>query len=607
MRNGLLLKWALNHRKAWLAGFALLLLVLGLGGLGSLSASWAASTTQITALDIDNGNGLMIRANQSLETYAPFSTLKLLNPARLLVDFPNAELGKGIPDALVLKPLESQKTGIIKIDIKETKGLFYRSVRLTLYTRSPEDLNRLSVQFAGNNARIAPNTLSDLPPPPTASAPKAPTPNGNSYPVTAPPVSIIHKVSYQQQALWLETTANTPPLRLSQRFTLKGPSRLVLDFSPAVLGEKSLQSTMAVSDEPGTRQIRLGQFEDATVRLVIETDHPERFTVNQAVEAPNRVSISSVSGTNTQQLPAKTNLTTLQSIGLDMVQGVTQLRLNTQNPLVHRWFRDGNTLIIQLLNVAAEPGQVSFDQARFPHVKSMAVKALGVGQPNSQFVVTLANPDAFEFRSESEKGGKGFVLLMHPIELTQRPTLPSTRPSGKFKVVVDAGHGGKDGGATRENVQEKDLNLSVALKLRDALVARGVEVVMTRQTDEFLSLQRITEISNAQAPDAFVSIHHNSSTNPELNGIETYFYHDRSRPLADAVHTAMVSTQQRPDRGVRRARFYVINHTPYPAILCEIGYVSNTAERNQVARPTTQQSAATAIAEGVIRYLNTKR
>ena len=156
-------------------------------------------------------------------------------------------------------------------------------------------------------------------------------------------------------------------------------------------------------------------------------------------------------------------------------------------------------------------------------------------------------------------------------------------------------------------MQEKDLNLAIALRLRDALTARGVEVITTRNTDEFLTLQRITEISNAQAPDAFVSVHHNSSTNPAINGIETYFYHDRSRPLADAVHASMVANQDRPDRSVRRARFYVINHTPYPAILCEVGYVSNAAERNQLTKPATQQAAANAIAEGVIRYLNSRK
>ena len=594
----------------------------------------AAVSTVVESVQVDAQGGLVIRANQSLEAYAPFATLKLLNPARLVVDLPNAELKNGIPETLPLTVDQQKKLGVDKVEIKESKGLFYHSVRLTLYAAPFEALNRLSVQFAGSTARVAqgdtplippaapsPTIASKRGPPPApvkidkklkekkdAASPvpaSAPTPAvSESKPPASQPIpqqagaAIITKVAYRQQALWLDTAANGHSLRLSQRFVLKAPSRLVVDFSPATLADKSLQSTMAIADDPGTSQLRIGQFEDATVRVVIETEHPERFAIEQKGQQV-RIGVDN---------SAASQITTgIQSIGLDLVQGVTQLRLNTQGPLTHRWVKDGNAVVIQLLNVAAEPGQVSFDTKRFPHVQSMAVRPLVAGQPNSQFVLILDNADAFQIRSDSQNGGKTLLLSLTPSELLQPKVSVPVRASGKYRVVVDAGHGGKDGGASRDGVQEKDLNLAIALRLRDALTARGVDVVMTRTTDEFLTLQRITEISNAQAPDAFVSVHHNSSTNPAINGIETYFYHDRSRPLADAVHASMVANQDRPDRSVRRARFYVINHTPYPAILCEVGYVSNTAERNVLTKPATQQAAATAIAEGLIKYLNSRK
>ncbi|MDH4380075.1 MAG: N-acetylmuramoyl-L-alanine amidase [Vampirovibrionales bacterium] len=604
----------------------------------------AAISTMVESVQMDAQGGLVIRANQSLEAYAPFATLRLLNPTRLVVDLPNAELKAGGIPGVVLSAEQRKKLGVEKIEIKESKGLFYRSVRLTIVAANIEALSRLTVQFAGATARVvseepsavasqsSPVKASKRGPPqvPVKISGKAspstkdkkeglspvptipPTPMEPAKPVLSNSVSqaipqqvgatLITKVGYRQQALWLESAPGSQPLRLSQRFVLKSPSRLVVDFSPATLADKSLQGTTSVSDEPGTSQIRVGQFEDATVRVVIETEHPERF----AIEQKGQQARISADTTNPNSQNNTGNTTGIQSIGLDLVQGVTQLRLNTQGPLVHRWVKDGNAVVIQLLNVAAEPGQVSFDAKRFPHVQSMAVRPLVAGQPNSQFVLLLENADAFQIRSDSQNGGKTLLLSLTPNELTQKAS-PPVRGSGKYRVVVDAGHGGKDGGATRDGVQEKDLNLAIALRLRDALVSRGVDVVTTRSTDEFLTLQRITEISNAQAPDAFVSVHHNSSTNPAINGIETYFYHDRSRPLADAVHASMVNSQERPDRSVRRARFYVINHTPYPAILCEVGYVSNTAERNQLTKTSNQQAAANAIAEGVIKYLNSRK
>ena len=91
-------------------------------------------------------------------------------------------------------------------------------------------------------------------------------------------------------------------------------------------------------------------------------------------------------------------------------------------------------------------------------------------------------------------------------------------------IVVDAGHGYQDGGASANNLQEKELTLAIALKLRDNLKAAGATVIMTRSTDKYLTLaQRVSVANNANA-DLFFSVHANSSTNPAGHGMETYYY-----------------------------------------------------------------------------------
>jgi N-acetylmuramoyl-L-alanine amidase len=99
-------------------------------------------------------------------------------------------------------------------------------------------------------------------------------------------------------------------------------------------------------------------------------------------------------------------------------------------------------------------------------------------------------------------------------------------------------------------------------------------------------------------------VHINSlESTSNIYGIETYFQTELSRPLAERVHASLVSGLSEPDRNIRRARFYVINHTPVPAILAEVGYITNKAERDRLATPEYQQKVASALARGVMLYL----
>jgi N-acetylmuramoyl-L-alanine amidase len=263
---------------------------------------------------------------------------------------------------------------------------------------------------------------------------------------------------------------------------------------------------------------------------------------------------------------------------------------------------------------------VTYDKQQFSEIQDIRLSPLTPDEPNTRMVIRLSNPSV-EMDSHVSLDGRTMEVVLTPKSYTalnyarRLPkinipdaestwTAPVTKlRKGDFTVVVDAGHGGKDLGANRNNVYEKDLNLSVALKLKKALEARGVNVQMTRATDMFLELSQITAISNRIKPDAFISVHTNASLSPAANGLETYYYTPQSVPLAKAVHKHAVNNINSPDRGVRKAMFYVIHHTQIPAVLFEMGYISHPTEREALQSETRQNATAEALAQGVVEFL----
>jgi N-acetylmuramoyl-L-alanine amidase len=180
-------------------------------------------------------------------------------------------------------------------------------------------------------------------------------------------------------------------------------------------------------------------------------------------------------------------------------------------------------------------------------------------------------------------------------------------------IVVDAGHGGHDAGASRRLpapkgqrgalVMEKDINLAVALDLAAKLRARGATVVMTRSTDVFVTLSDRVTMSNGIQPDLFLSVHSNAHTDKTFDGIETYYTHSSSQCPAERIQNAMVAGIPESGNWVRSRGLYVTNHATVPAVLAEIGYLSKPAKLVLLNTPAYQERVASALAQGVVDYL----
>ena len=185
-------------------------------------------------------------------------------------------------------------------------------------------------------------------------------------------------------------------------------------------------------------------------------------------------------------------------------------------------------------------------------------------------------------------------------------TLVSLTPQADAKsfsyVVIDPGHGGHDKGGNHGLVYEKHLALDTALRLEYYLKQRGISTKMTRRSDDFISLPGRVSIANRYRNSILVSIHYNHVWKRDPYGLETFYYGREGKKLATRIQGNICSKLNTINRGVKRAKFYVLRKSRYPAVLVECGFVSNSSERARMKKAWYRQSLAEGIGEGILQY-----
>lgn len=167
-------------------------------------------------------------------------------------------------------------------------------------------------------------------------------------------------------------------------------------------------------------------------------------------------------------------------------------------------------------------------------------------------------------------------------------------------VVIDAGHGGKDGGCVHHGLVEKKLCLDVALRLEKHLKARGMRVVMTRRTDIFVSLEQRAIISNRQRNALFVSIHFNATRNQAISGMEVFYRSSAGKTVAGRILRSMDLNLKGKNRGVFYQDLKVLRATRAIAVLVEGGYLSHKIDAARCATVAHREEMARAIAIGIM-------
>lgn len=176
-----------------------------------------------------------------------------------------------------------------------------------------------------------------------------------------------------------------------------------------------------------------------------------------------------------------------------------------------------------------------------------------------------------------------------------------------YTIVIDPGHGGKDVGATgASGLYEKDFTLNLSKKVYEILEnEEKIQVHMTREEDTFISTvdKYRPKFANELDADLFLSIHGNTFEDTNVSGTESYYYHEKFKAFAEAIHKKVVDATGFKDRGVRNKDLFVVRYTEMPSVLLEVGYLTNADEEQIMLGEEFQTSVAEAICDGIKEYL----
>lgn len=213
-------------------------------------------------------------------------------------------------------------------------------------------------------------------------------------------------------------------------------------------------------------------------------------------------------------------------------------------------------------------------------------------------------------------------FLLDKIYTSTNDTVSNENIENKYiSIVIDPGHGGDDPGKVSDIVYEKELNLKISLKLKEILTKSGFVVIMTREEDKALGesnkspnnfnkkedMRTRIEIIEKYKPDIFVSIHCNSYNSKKTKGAQTFYNKnvENSKILAECIQNSIIQNVDTNNRReIKEGDFYVTNNEICPAVIVEVGFMSNEEELNNLLDEKYQTKIAKAISYGIINYFN---
>lgn len=393
-------------------------------------------------------------------------------------------------------------------------------------------------------------------------------------------------------------------LTINRIFILNNPKRVVIDIPNAYVDKKIRNKEVNLCKDLSCKDAaKIGQFEYNKARIVITTDKPEKYIAINSADAQSMLLINA----------DKLNHTTLSSVVSNIQKAyvnnydskAAELIFSFTTPVVHSVIRNENSLIVYLFNVKSynEPDLIkTFNKTYFKNMTLSLLPKIGVKAEmkiNKDDIVKIAQSiDGRAIRiSLTSKND------LSQSEKTQEQEIIAKKNPIKNKVVLDPGHGGTDYGAIREGINEKDITLDISQRVASILKSKGYKIALTRTDDVYLGLQDRCDFNENENPQIFVSIHVNSAVATEPYGIETHYYHDNSKELAEVIQNHLIKNIDTKNRGIIKSKFYVINHTDVPSVLVETGFISNPEERAELITDKRKQAIAKSIAEGIIEYL----
>jgi N-acetylmuramoyl-L-alanine amidase len=251
--------------------------------------------------------------------------------------------------------------------------------------------------------------------------------------------------------------------------------------------------------------------------------------------------------------------------------------------------------------------QGKLDVSGYPLITEVRYALFTASPPTVRFVIQTVGSQPYQLSTDESTG-----LVTIDLNAVNSGGGPSggTGSTGRPVVVLDAGHGGTQSGAVSLTGKlEKDINLSVVNKVGALLLQDGlVNVVFTRTADITLGLQDRVNIAEAAKANLFISVHGNSlaagyPNRDKINGSETYYSRSESLPLAQIIHKHLVAGTGFKDNGIRSKSLHVTRETSMPAVLLELGYLTNAGNESSMLSEQMQNNLAREIVAGIYEYL----
>lgn len=491
---------------------------------------------------IYDDNGGYPRLNIVADNPVKYKSFSMVNPDRLVIDIQNA---------LVNTEFESKE-----ID----KGGIIRA-RIAQFSREP-DVVRVVIDL--ENYKTC----------------KLVQPNDKKS-ISLMYANIIYPVSFAK-----EEDRDVLMVRGTQEldtnvFKLDNPERLVLDINKSVLSEKEQTVETKTSF---VKSIRTGQSDVGVTRVVLDLEPNTYYDVKQ-------------SGSLTKIY--------ISDLPFDFVE-------------YKKYYNSAYVDLSPGMEVEYQP---IIDKAN-RILKIMIQKDLDVEQK-----VYDINDNVMENVTVSKETHNGKIFTVAAFKMKSMVDYELLSPAAtklvkvKFKhksekpeqliVVIDPGHGGKDPGAlAKDGTKEKDLNIDVALRLNRIMREMGFNTIMTRTDDSYVDLPSRSGLANRSYADFFMSIHFNAFMS-SAKGIETLYFPNDVTPenpidnkrMANIFHNEIIDALKRPSRGITpRPGLHVLNKTSMPAILAELGFMTNAEEFAQIKKPEYREMAARALASSIVKY-----
>ena len=391
----------------------------------------------------------------------------------------------------------------------------------------------------------------------------------------------------------------------SKMFYLESPKRIVIDLPNTYVDTNIRNKEIKVCPDGSCKDVaKIGQFEYNKARVVVTTEDAEKYIPVFSADAQSMLLINADKLKHTDLVNCVSNLEKSYVRKIDNKTG--ELILSFTEPVVHSILRQDNSLNIYLFNVKSYNELDLIKTLKNSLFKDLTMSLLP--QIGVRASIDINKNDIVKIdQSVDGKAIRIIIKRTSVVESDNKPAITAKKTAIKGKIVLDAGHGGSDYGAIREGINEKDITLDITQRVASILKSKGYVVALTRADDTYVSLQDRVSFSENETPEIFVSIHVNSAVATEPKGIETHYYHDYSKDLANMIHNHLMKEIDTNDRGLVKSKFYVINHTTVPAVLVETGFISNEEERSELVTDARKKKTAKAIAEGIIEYIKSQK